>query len=455
MKKQQRLICLLLALVLFLLPGCTADRPDATEDTTGSAQEASTADVSDVTEDTAGAVQENSGTKGPDATQQNEIYFAAGNDYYDLYYRYSWMPGPEITLLSSEHIDPECIQVSADIKAKYSVFVYEQETGRGLTKYQIVGEEGSRYAYEMEVVPHALPLYIYQTYAGMDWAELGRLYTEYSELREKYENQEATLDEMNAAGDRYWDADAEYVAEYSKINVEDIPEYYLYTISFYIDAAEEEELFTTVQVTIGDTVYDVNIGEIYIRLNSDTDTNSAAHDYLSFTNGSPLWLNCYPYGSGIEKCQSTTYYAKTALTLTGLRFLENTKSSAQVLDVVAVISDDPYSGAGIEIEWDGVTPIYMEQGKYVTLHMTVQDERLKEINYHSSIYPVLEFECDGAVYEQVGEIPLFRYYNDRWLLYAMAVGGLDMESYFNDYHYLTVNEVWRNDVDLTPWEQKK
>jgi len=152
MKKQHRLICLMLALVLFLLPGCAADRPDATEDTTGSAQEASTADVLDATADTTGAAQETSATKGPDATQQNEIYFAAGNDYYDLYYSYSWMPGPEITLLSSEHIDPESIQVSADIKAKYSVFVHEQETGRGLTKYQIVGDEGSRYAYEMEVV---------------------------------------------------------------------------------------------------------------------------------------------------------------------------------------------------------------------------------------------------------------------------------------------------------------
>ncbi len=455
MKKQHRLICLMLALVLFLLPGCAADRPDATEDTTGSAQEASTADVLDATADTTGATQETSATKGPDATQQNEIYFAAGNDYYDLYYSYSWMPGPEITLLSSEHIDPESIRVSADIKAKYSVFVHEQETGRGLTKYQIVGDEGSRYAYEMEVEPYALPLYIYQTYAGMDWAELGRLYTEYAELREKYENQEATLDEMNAAGDRYWDADAEYVAEYSKINVEDIPEYYLYTISFYIDAAEEEELFTTVQVTIGDTVYDVNIGEIYIRPNADTDTDSAANDYLSITHGSPFWLNCYPYGSGIEKCESSTYYAETALTLTGLRFLENTKSSAKVLDVVTVISDDPYSGAGIEIEWDGVTPIYVEQGKYVTLHMTFQDDRLKEINYHSSIYPVWEFECDGAAYERVGEIPLFRNYSDRWLLYAMGIGGLDMESYFNDYHYLKINEVWRNDVDLTPWEQKK
>lgn len=455
MKKQHRLICLMLALVLFLLPGCAADRPDATEDTTGAAQEASTADVLDAMEDTTGAAQETSATKGPDATQQNEIYFAAGNDYYDLYYYYSSMPGPQIWILSSEHIDPESIRVSADIKAKYSVFVHEQETGRGLTKYQIVGDEGSRYAYEMEVEPYALPLYIYQTYAGMDWAELGRLYTEYAELREKYDKQEATLDEMKEAGNRYRDADAEYVAEYSKINVEDIPEYYLYTISLYIDAAEEEELFTTVQVTIGETVYDLNIGEIFIRPNADTDTNSSAHDYLSFVNSSPLWLNCYPYGSGIEKCESSTYCAKTALTLTGLRFLENTTSSAQVLDVVTVISDDPYSGAGIEIEWDGVTPIYVEQGKYVTLHMTFQDDRLKEINYHSSIYPVWKFECDGAVYEQVEEIPLFRAYGDRWLLYAMGIGGLDMESYFNDYHYLTVNEVWRNDVDLTPWGQEK
>ena len=28
-------------------------------------------------------------------------------------------------------------------------------------------------------------------------------------------------------------------------------------------------------------------------------------------------------------------------------------------------------------------------------------------------------------------------------------------AYFNDYQYLKINEVWRNDVDLTPWGQKK
>ena len=112
-------------------------------------------------------------------------------------------------------------------------------------------------------------------------------------------------------------------------------------------------------------------------------------------------------------------------------------------------------GNGIEIQWDGISPIYVEKGKYVTFFMTFQDDRLKEINYHSNIYPVYKFEYDQASYEIITEIPLYRYYTDKWLLYAIGLDDLNMESYFNDYHYQTATEVWRKDVILTPWSNVK
>ena len=75
---------------------------------------------------------------------------------------------------------------------------------------------------------------------------------------------------------------------------------------------------------------------------------------------------------------------------------------------------------------------------------------MKEINYHSNLYPVLEFECDGITYELGSEIPLYRHYSDTWLLYAIGLDGVDMESYFIDYYYVQVSN-WRSDVELTPW----
>ena len=439
MKKQLRLICLMLALVLFLLPGCAADRPEITTDaaeTTVIPEETTAADLFDV-------------------PGRKDIYFATGNDYYDLYADYSLVPGPEITLLSREYIDPDSIHVSVDIQADYSVFVTPQETGASLTTYSVFENDEKRVAQEVSRGVHDFPLYLYQTYAGIDWADVGQKYMEYYDIMAKHAAGEAAADQVETALNQYNYAATEFINDYSQLAVDDLPTYYEYLIQVFIDRVEIDEEFTTVQVTIDDTVYDVEIGKVYIRQSPEV---QSGRDYFSTAIGSPYWLNSFPYGRGVEQCQSATFLAKEAITLTGLRFLENTTSTAKVLEIVAVIADDEaeaYMGNGIKIKWDGITPIYVEKGKYVTFHMTFQDDRLKEINYHSSIYPVWEFECDGAVYEQVEEIPLFRYYGDRWLLYAMGIGGLDMESYFNDYHYQTATELWRNDVDLTPWGQKK
>lgn len=435
MKKLQRLICLCISLLL--LTGCGVNHvPDMTVDTTG------------ISADTTGAPADS-----VDGPAPNKVYFAAGNDYYDVYPWCSYMPGPEITLLSSEHIEPESIQVSIDIQTEYEYLVIEQEIGKpSLTTYEVIENGGYRTIFERTTDAYALPLYIYQTYAGMDWAELGKLYTDYSDLKKKYDAGEAAYDQVTEVWNQYWNAYSEFVDAYSCLNVEKFPQYYEYTIDIYVSVAEEEETFTTVQVTIGDTVYDVNIGEIRIRPEC---VRSTGQEYLYMKSSAPLWLNCLPYGSGIERCESETNYAAEAITLTGLHFLENLNSSVEVLDVVAVISDDPYAGAGIEIQWDGVTPIYVEQGKYLQFVITFRDDRLKEINYHSKLYPVVEFEHDCTAYQKISEIPLYRFYNDKWLLYAMGMGDLDMESYFNDYHYLTINEVWRNDVDLTPWGLEK
>lgn len=439
MKKQHRLICLMLALVFCLLPGCSADRPEITTDaaeTTVIPEETTAADVFDV-------------------PGRKDIYFATGNDYYDLYCQYSNIPGPEIRVLTRKPVD---IRVSADIQAEYTVFVFPLERGRSLTTYTVIEHEEMRVATPSGGGGHDFPVYIYQTYAGMDWEEVGKLYAEYAELKEKYDAGEGNYEEMIEARNRHSYASTEYIQEYTELSMDDLPVFYEYKIQIFISNAEVEETLKTVQITVDDTVYDVDIGEIRIMPAKNIDDLFNAYNYLTSRSSPPLLFPSAPYGNGVDKCQSGTFYAETGLTLTGLRFLESSVSSLKVLDVTAVIADNKdgaYNGDGITIEWDGVTPIYVEQGKYVRFFMTVQDDRMKELNYHGKLYPVLEFECGGETYEIMEEIPFLRTQWDEWILYAAGLDGVDLESYYNNYYYLTPAENWRYDVDLTPWGQEK
>ena len=367
--------------------------------------------------------------------EQQDIYFATGNDHYDLYVGYSWVPGPEITLLSREYIDPASITVTADIQAEYSVYVTEQTAGAALTTYEITEHDGVREVTEIAFGENDFPLYLYQTYAGLDWTEAGNRYREYSSALEQGND-----DDINAAYASYSNAVTEFAQEYTQLRVEDLPVFYEYLIQVTIDHAETTETLSILKITVGDKVYDMYVGEILIHPNPGYGPGS---EYLSMAMSSPYWLMCYPYGEGIEQCQSEIWCAEEPLTITGLSYLENTMATVEVLEITVLLSDNvdaASAGTGIEIKWDGTTPIYVEQGKFVSMKLKVQDERLKDIHYHSKLYPVVKFEVDGTPYEIISEIPLYRHYTDHWLLYAIGLDGLDMESYFNGYYYVAARK---------------
>ena len=288
-----------------------------------------------------------------------DIYFATGNDYYDLYAAASWRPGPEITLLSREEIDPETIQVSLDIQTPYTVDVIQQETSRSLSTYEIQEVDGVREVTETDF--GSFPLYLYQSYAGMDWKALGEAYADYFATMDQYENGEVDLDQLKAAGAAYDNKATEYVEDYMGLEVSDLPRFYVYTIQVFISEAEKEETFTSVQVTIGDTVHNVEIGQVVLR--PTPEQNLEAFEYLCPVGSPPYWIPTFPYGEGIAQCQYEVFYAEEPLTLTGLDYWENTMSTAEVVDVTVVLADSRDNidgGNGVEIPWDGTTPIYVE-----------------------------------------------------------------------------------------------
>ena len=431
MKKRMRYVCLLVV-IAFVLTGCVQPQNPSTQGT----QPGSDAQVA---ADPAACLNRETG--------QN-IYFVAGNDYYDLYANYSYKSGPEVQLFSREYIDPKAIQVTADIQADYQVFVLEQPVERSLISYKIVEENGGR---RLDAMSEGFfPLYLYQSYAGMDWSELTERYQTWQNTSENDE-EDGEENKKKAAWKAFNDMETDYAEEYMSLKQEDLPIFYYYAIYFFITNAQVEETLRTLHVTIGETTYDVDIGQINIRLTPGIEN---ADQLLELSYASVCLTNSFPYGEGIERCQSAIYRVAESVTLTGLDFLENSLSTAHILDVTVSIGDldtDVGTNQATSIQWDGKTPILLEQGKYVGLVITFQDDRLKEIDYHGKFYPVLELEYNGESYQRVSEIPLFRLYGDVWLLYAMGLDGLDMESYFNNYYYKFIN-TWRSQVSREPWE---
>lgn len=372
------------------------------------------------------------------ANPQN-IYFATGNDHYDLYVGHCYVPGPEITLLSRQEILKEDISVSLDIQAEYTVHITQQKREASLTRYEVTEVDGTQHLSVIDAGTYDFPLYLYQTYAGLDWAAVGKAWTQYQAVAEDGEQAKTALAEYSRLS-------ASFISEYQSLQVSDLPVFYEYLIQITIDAAEVTETLTHVKIRIGEQNYDVQIGEITIRPNPGYGNGDP---YFPMVASAPLWFTSYPYGKGLEQCQSAVFYAEQALTLNGIHFMENNCSSLEVMDMTVVIADSiegVYEQQGIQILWDGEMEIFVPQGSYVGLYLTVHDSRLREIYYHGKLYPVLEFSCDNGNWEQPSEIPLYRHYTDSWLLYAIGLDGMNLESYFEDYYYVVVSP-WRSQED--------
>lgn len=423
----RKALLVLLTLALALLFGCSKETPD---EPTEPADPAACLVVAD------------------DAAQ---IYFATGNDYYVLYPGYSSVGTPEFALLSREPIDLDTVTVTVPIEAHYEVYFGEFYLGKSLCTLEITEEDGLRTVETTSYPQNYLPLYIYQTYAGLDWDNVGALRDAYAESGNS-----------NELYIPYANALTEFAEEYTQLTVDDLPTFYRYTVYIFIDQYVVDESFQSIQVTIGDTTYDVPIGQVDIRLAPEYDTDEA-YNYFYPVSSDPSWIDSYPYGEGIDKCASGVCYAAQAVTLTGLSFLENELSTVDILDVTVLIADawtkidtHYFEGDVIAIPWDGESPIVVQKGKYVGLIITFRDERLKQINYHSKLYPVLEFTHGDDTYACSDGIALIRSYRtdgtDTWLLYAMGMDGLDMESYFNNYYYKK-GDTWRTDTDWTLWGQ--
>ena len=387
--------------------------------------------------------------------KQKDVAFTCYNYDFDIYTCCSWKPSISFYLLSHEYIPGEDISVSVPVEHPYEVYVFDALAGYDyyqLTSYQNTSEG---YAYAVDENQFQYQTYLYQTSRGMDWATVGKSRLQWREMNdtlEKLNNQglgdteeaQSVAAASEQAREEYRKNANTYITEYCDLQIEDLPTFYMYQVEiiFTYNSKAENEIIRDIEVFVGNECYPIEIGEV--RLHSEWAGNTYVDDEaLKIYSPGPLDFISYPYGFGLEMREGYILRADEDVTLLSCAQLEGSTCSAEILEIYLTISDDNRNG-GVDIVWDGKTPIQIPKGKYVEFAFLIQDDRMKEVFYGENLYPTVTYEHNEVTYTLTSQLGLHRQNFEPWFWYAVCFQDLDLQSYFDDYYYYAV-DIWRKE----------
>lgn len=391
--------------------------------------------------------------------EQKKVAFTCQNYNFDVYTCCSWQPGLIFYILSEEYVEPAEISVSVPVEQHYNVNVYDVLANVDpykLTSYSYIdgdAETGLAFAEDDSTLNYQL--YLYQAARGMDWKTLGDKEVQLTSLgdqwKELYDQGLADTPEAQKINEAAVQASVEfrkvanaYVEEYRKLQKDALPQFYMYLVEvfFEYDSSAENTCFQKIEIHMSDECYPVEIGEV--RLHNEWAGNTYIDDdALKISSSGPMDLFFYPYGPGIEKREGFTLRTDEDITLQGCAQMEGSICSAEILEIHLVVTDTDGSSA-MDLVWDGNTAIHIPKGKDVKFTFLIQDDRMKEVFYGENLYPTITYEHNGEIYTLTVQLSLYRRNYEPWFWYAVCFQELDLESYFNDYYYVAVDN-WRKD----------
>lgn len=349
-----------------------------------------------------------------------EIYFSCGNQNYDIYFGESCAPFLSFWIISREPVDTGNIRVEIPIENDYSI-------------YQIIPYD--EYLGHISADPMATDLrvtfspYLYQSYFDVDWADIYR--DPSAPVTVSRNGQDIDLHEA-----------------FSLLEPEDLPEFHAYLIDIYFEqAVEEPESFQQIALFIGDTRYDLPVGNI--RLSDDPplrypcdllNIDGVISSQTIVAYGTPPML----YNDGIDWILPVfDFTAPFPMDLLDFYLMDE---NIELLDVQIVVNSA--SGNSMDLYWDKSTPIHLNEGDQVTVSVYYRDDRSKQLEYTVKAWGALDFECGLGRYSAISECTL-RHELNLYELYAIVFDGVDMESYYREYIFPTY-EPWRNN-DADKW----
>lgn len=367
-----------------------------------------------------------------------EIYFFGCENVNATFYLENSMDiALNFLLISKKQLNEEAIQVSLPIVNSYTYSITDLGEGTSFreTFYSAL-EEGQQLG---EVSSELwLPYYVYQGYIGVDFAQLGALWQKY--LNEGQKRSEAG--EINAS-EAELAAYNEFVAMrdsalpgFKALLPDQTREFFVYHVSIMFDRENAvDEVLSGFTVTVDGIQYTPFTGEIHLvpsaRPASYTEQRSMLFHMLQ-TPATGL------YGDGKGRLVTHMFAAEEDITLTEYIVREEQFS---VLDLVVTISSR--NGNSASFYWDGTSPIDVLAGDNVSVELIFHNQNMENFSYFQKLHPELVCAKGSQSYSEVVEIScssifIMNYHE----LYAIIFDGVDMESYYRDYHY-PLFEDWR------------
>ncbi len=432
MFRMRRFCLCILCLMLVLLCGCQA--PDISDPTTEGTEAPALSQGL--------PMPEHPGNTLVSYDPAREIYFfGCENVHATIYLENAWDIALNFLVISKRQLSKDSIQVSAPVVNAYTYIVadwvadleipFRETFYTALDEGQQLGEVSS---------DCWLPYYVYQAYAGVDFAKLGELWQIYLNEGEK----------RDEAGD-YYASDAETAAynefvtfrdaalsAFKALQADQTREFYVYQVSIAFGRENAvDEVLTELTVTIDGTQYSPFTGQIHL-------VPSKIPTCYTKTRMSLIPLLQTPaaglYGDGMGRLVTHIFTAQDDLTLTECIIREEQFS---VLDIIVTISSK--TGNSANFYWDGKSPIDVRAGDSVTVEIIFHNPDMDHFSYFQKVHPELVYSVGEQSYSETTEISCSSIFTmNLHELYAIIFDGVDMESYYRNYYY-PIFEDWRTE----------
>ena len=253
------------------------------------------------------------------------------------------------------------------------------------------------------------PLYLYQTYRGMDWEQMVQL---------KREAEAGNADAEVALREQ----EQLYAEDFATLKAEDLPQFYSYLLEIQTgyDALGTVARHHSVDLQLGQDTIEVPLGT------------------LDITN-LPLWEDL-PEAEELPQQEleavQVSYWTDTAQ-LPKVKI--DATSQPQVLTGVAYMGSEvtltdicltwTENGQTITYQWDGVTHVTIPANTQVALSAKLHHNGKSVMGYCAGGYFAISRECEGKNQRLWFSLPLTQYWNV-YELYAMVVDGIDLAPYY-------------------------
>ena len=283
--------------------------------------------------------------------------------------------------------------------------------------------------------------HIYQTQNGMDWAEAYRLYRAVQQAKDVMDkdptDSAAQYDYLEAS--RAWSKHSgQFEDDYKqeKKEIMDNLSYYVYGVyvRFDLDIAKEETI-STIALNIGNEQYSLPIGRIRCCPTVETeleDLSKRTRAPLVRGSGTSAYLPWTAKGFEFPR----TFTAKEDLTLEKLEMLTEGCTIGEIH-----LSRTGKSGQTIDMQWDGKSPISIDEGDEVTIWITYYDEQNAGKAYAicAPLFVIYFATNEGSFYS-LG----VRHIRSSWSPYelcAVYLDGLDLRSCFVYREYIRTSDI--------------